>query len=305
MALAHCDGMDGAVVKAAQKALAEGDVNLVLIWVQPDDEAAIKTAFQKTLAVRKLGPEARELADMYLFERMLCRPDGLMLKRMPPSCTRQRESMKASTAMWTTSIIKRRPKMKPTDILMSEHRVIEQVLDCLEKILAQCTSENKLDTASAKQAIEFFRGFADHCHHGKEEAQLFPVMETSGFSGDCSPVVVMLREHELGRLYIQGMDATIGPAAAGDAETPRVVDDAGRAAAGGQSPCGQPCSPTRRTNRQGVRRVFKSRSPWRRTARRNWVSSSPTGITRIPPSASWSVKARGISGAPAVTRIRS
>ena len=303
MALAHCDGMDGAVVKAAQKALAEGDVNLVLIWVQPDDEAAIKTAFQKTLAVRKLGPEARELADMYLFERMLCRPDALMLKRMPPSCTRQRESMKASTAMWTTSIIKRRPKMKPTDILMSEHRVIEQVLDCLEKILAQCTSENKLDTASAKQAIEFFRGFADHCHHGKEEAQLFPVMETSGFSGDCSRWWSVLREHELGRLYIQRMDATIGPAAAGDAETPR----------GGRcGPCrGRRSIPLRpalladqANESAGGPTGFKSRSPWRRTARRNWVSSSPTGITRIRrrpvgPSAA------GNLGAPAVTRIRS
>ena len=32
-ALAHCDGMDGPVVKAAQKALEAGDVNLVLIWV--------------------------------------------------------------------------------------------------------------------------------------------------------------------------------------------------------------------------------------------------------------------------------
>ncbi len=126
--------------------------------------------------------------------------------------------MKASTGMWTTNIIRRRPKVKPTDILMSEHRVIEQVLDCLEKILDQCTSENKLDTASAKQAIEFFRGFADHCHHGKEEAKLFPVMEASGFSGGCSPVAVMLREHELGRLYIQGMDAAMEPAAAGDAE---------------------------------------------------------------------------------------
>jgi hypothetical protein len=70
-ALAHCDGMDGPVVKAAQKALAEGNVNLVLIWVQPDDEAAIKTAFLKTLAVRKLSPEAKELADMYFFETLV------------------------------------------------------------------------------------------------------------------------------------------------------------------------------------------------------------------------------------------
>jgi len=109
--------------------------------------------------------------------------------------------------------------MQPTDILMSEHRIIEQVLNCLEKILEQCTTEKRLDTKSAKQAIEFFRSFADRCHHGKEEAQLFPVMQANGFSGGCSPVVVMLREHELGRLYIQGMDAVIEPAAAGDPES--------------------------------------------------------------------------------------
>ncbi len=108
--------------------------------------------------------------------------------------------------------------MQPTDILMKEHRIIEQVLDCLEKILEQCRAEHKLDAKSAKQAIEFFRAFADRCHHGKEEAQLFPMMQANGFSGGCSPVVVMLREHELGRLYIQGMDAAIEPAAAGDRE---------------------------------------------------------------------------------------
>ncbi len=109
--------------------------------------------------------------------------------------------------------------MNATDILTSEHRVIEQALDCLERILEQCATEQKLDAESARQAIEFFRTFADRCHHGREEAQLFPLMQASGFSGGCSPVVVMLREHELGRLYIQGMDAAIEPAAAGDAES--------------------------------------------------------------------------------------
>ena len=33
-ALAHCDGLDGPVVKAAQRALETGRVALVLIWVQ-------------------------------------------------------------------------------------------------------------------------------------------------------------------------------------------------------------------------------------------------------------------------------
>ena len=70
-AVAHCDGMDGPVVKAAQRALADGNVNLALIWVQPDDEGTIRTAFQKSLVVRKLSPEARELADMYFFETLV------------------------------------------------------------------------------------------------------------------------------------------------------------------------------------------------------------------------------------------
>lgn len=68
---AHCDGLDGPVVKAAQKALETGNVNLVLIWVQKKDEGEVKKAFQKTLAVRKLNPQAKELADMYFFETLV------------------------------------------------------------------------------------------------------------------------------------------------------------------------------------------------------------------------------------------
>lgn len=67
----HCDTMNGPVVKAAEKALETGDVNLVLIWVQKSDEAQIKEAFQKTLAVRKLSPEAKKLADLYFFETLV------------------------------------------------------------------------------------------------------------------------------------------------------------------------------------------------------------------------------------------
>lgn len=69
--LAHCDTMEGPVVKAAQKALETGTVDRILIWVQEKDESEIKKAFEKTLSVRKLSPEARELADMYFFETLV------------------------------------------------------------------------------------------------------------------------------------------------------------------------------------------------------------------------------------------
>jgi hypothetical protein len=67
----HYDTMNGPVVTAAKKALETGNVNLVLIWVQKKDEAEITKAFQKTLAVRKLNPEAQQLADMYFFETLV------------------------------------------------------------------------------------------------------------------------------------------------------------------------------------------------------------------------------------------
>jgi hypothetical protein len=70
-AFAHCDGLDGPVVKAAQAALESGNVNLVLIWVQKNDEAEIRKAFEQTLAVRKLSPEAKGLADRYFFETLV------------------------------------------------------------------------------------------------------------------------------------------------------------------------------------------------------------------------------------------
>jgi hypothetical protein len=70
-ALAHCDGLDGPVVTAARRALESGNVNLVIIWVQKADEPEIRIAFQNTLAVRKLSPQARDLADMYFFETLV------------------------------------------------------------------------------------------------------------------------------------------------------------------------------------------------------------------------------------------
>ncbi len=71
IASAHCDTLDGPVVADARLALSKGDVAPVLKWIKAGDEATIKDAFSKTLAVRGKGPEARDLADMYFFETLV------------------------------------------------------------------------------------------------------------------------------------------------------------------------------------------------------------------------------------------
>jgi hemerythrin-like domain-containing protein len=105
--------------------------------------------------------------------------------------------------------------MKPTEILSGEHRIIEQVLDCLEIIAQNGAAEGRLDKNSAEEALDFFRNFADRCHHGKEEAYLFPAMEAKGFPRQSGPTGVMLQEHEQGRDHIRGMAEAIPGAAAG------------------------------------------------------------------------------------------
>jgi hypothetical protein len=70
-AFAHCDGLDGPVVKAAQKALQTNNVNLVLVWVQKENEAELKAVFQQTVTVRKLSPDSKALADRHLFETLV------------------------------------------------------------------------------------------------------------------------------------------------------------------------------------------------------------------------------------------
>jgi len=70
-AAGHCDGLDGPVVAAARLALDEGDPNGVLIWVQPQDEAEVRHSFQEAVEVRRLSPQAREMADRYFFETLV------------------------------------------------------------------------------------------------------------------------------------------------------------------------------------------------------------------------------------------
>jgi len=68
---AHCDTLDGPVVTTAKKALEKGDVTPVLKWVKKENDVEVRKAFQNTLAVRKLSKQAKELADMYLFETLV------------------------------------------------------------------------------------------------------------------------------------------------------------------------------------------------------------------------------------------
>ncbi len=70
-ALAHCDALDGPVITEARTALESGDIQPLLKWVMPEYENEVRSAFDQTLQVRKLGAQAQELSDRYFFETLV------------------------------------------------------------------------------------------------------------------------------------------------------------------------------------------------------------------------------------------
>ena len=67
----HCDTMSGPVVTAARHALETGNVNLVLIWVRPQDEAAIRGEFARARTARRGAGRTRAAAEMHFFESLV------------------------------------------------------------------------------------------------------------------------------------------------------------------------------------------------------------------------------------------
>lgn len=117
---------------------------------------------------------------------------------------------------------------KPTEILSREHRVIEQVLDCLSALSQAVEAGRPLETDVAADVLEVLATFADRCHHGKEEDQLFPAIERRGLPRKVGPMAVMLSEHELGRAALAEMR---GALAGSRTEAPGAAQRFHRAAA--------------------------------------------------------------------------
>lgn len=89
--------------------------------------------------------------------------------------------------------------MPVTESLMDEHRLIERVLDAAEAAADHLDRGGTVRPGFFLDTSAFIAGFADGCHHHKEEGVLFPAMQRGGLPGEGGPIPVMLREHEEGR----------------------------------------------------------------------------------------------------------
>ena len=118
--------------------------------------------------------------------------------------------------------------MKPTEILMTEHRAIERILAVLETAAHRLDEGQRPRADLFREAVDFVRNFADRCHHGKEEENLFPRMEERGLPREGGPLTVMLAEHDQGRAHVRAIADAIDAYESGDESAARTIAENAR-----------------------------------------------------------------------------
>ncbi len=91
---------------------------------------------------------------------------------------------------------------KPTEVLEREHHYIQQVVASLLLLAEELEKGESVPAETLADTLEFLRTFADQCHHGKEEACLFPLLELKGVPPQGCPLGVLKKEHDAGRSLV-------------------------------------------------------------------------------------------------------
>ena len=99
--------------------------------------------------------------------------------------------------------------MDAIDILINEHKNIKKVLSAIKKDCEELVEGKPADVNFYKSVIDFVRNYADKYHHKKEEDKLFNIMAEINESVKNGPIMGMLMEHDLGRMYIKNLDESV------------------------------------------------------------------------------------------------
>jgi hemerythrin-like domain-containing protein len=118
--------------------------------------------------------------------------------------------------------------MSATNVLKDEHRGVERMLNIVEAAVTRLDAGHDVPPNVFLDAVDFFRGFTDGCHHAKEEVKLFPAMEQRGVPNAGGPIGVMLAEHEQGRAFVRAMAEAASRYTRGDQSAVPVLIQNGR-----------------------------------------------------------------------------
>jgi len=175
--LAHCDTMDGPVIKDARVAIEKSNINYVLKWIQPQDESELRDAFLLTVKVRTLSPDARVLADKYFFEtlvRLHRSGEGVPFTGVKPSGTPIDEKILAADESIELG------NLSPLKVLVPKESIpeLEKRFNKVMSLKAYDINNVKAGRAYIEAYVQFFK-FAE----GEEENHNVEHLEGTSHTG--------------------------------------------------------------------------------------------------------------------------
>ncbi len=94
--------------------------------------------------------------------------------------------------------------MLPVGPLMTEHRLIERMINALKESLLSIEKNGKVDTDFIGEAVDFLTTYADKCHHGKEEDILFNELSKKDIKeGHRKTMDSLIEDHRSGRKAVR------------------------------------------------------------------------------------------------------
>ncbi len=107
--------------------------------------------------------------------------------------------------------------MNAIELMVEEHKIIKRMLAVTRKFSIKVLNNEDVDYNDFNKVIDFVRNYADKHHHSKEELILFKKMgEILGERIAKGPIMGMLTEHDLGRLFIGNLEVALEKFQAGD-----------------------------------------------------------------------------------------
>jgi hypothetical protein len=152
---AHCDSYDGPVIKDALKALDQNNVQLVLKWIEPQQEKEIIPLFHKTYSLKNEDKEVYAIVEKHFLEtlvRLHREMEGASFTGLKPA-----GSMTPLVEMADNSIAE-------NDV----EKVIKTVTNHLEQVLreryATVAKLNKTKDNSVEQGREYVHAYVQYTH---------------------------------------------------------------------------------------------------------------------------------------------
>jgi len=108
----------------------------------------------------------------------------------------------------------------PIGLLMKEHRLIEELVSGIQLELTREKDQKSVNFVFLETSIDFFRTYADRCHHGKEENILFCDLKKKQLSAEVARIMQeLIEEHVYARKTVGELETAKAEFAQGIAES--------------------------------------------------------------------------------------